>query len=405
MKLRSYAEAILQLFAQLRCCTVQEVSIPLLEAKGRILSQDIIARFDAPAFDNSAMDGYAVCGLEEKSWQLLDVVNAAGDKTSHLTLKPGQAVRIFTGAAIPQGTEAIIIQENAIVENQCLTTEETVKPKQNIRFQAEEYAANDVLIKAGQVLNPAMIAVAASQGLTHLQCYRQLKVSVFSTGNELRPVGEVLQENQIYDSNRMMLLSLLEEQQYFQRHDGGILPDDLTIIRQQLQQAAQQNDVVVISGGASVGDKDFTRQALEELGEIHFWRVAIKPGKPFAWGKIGETVVFLLPGNPVASWVTYLILALPALRRLAGFPPSEILVKSVDAIAQFNSGKAIMRQQYLRGTVSYQDGRLFAHTLPNQGSAMLAGCADANALIIIPPQTVITTGQTVQVLLLEHFRG
>lgn len=374
-------------------------NVSLLEAHQRILAENIIAQQDAPLFDNSAMDGYAICGLNDKKWMLIDSI-AAGEETHHLTLKPGTAVRILTGAAIPKGTDAVIAQEDISIEKDQISCSDNVQHHQHIRFQAEEYAAGDILFNANQRLNAAAIGVAASQGLTDLKCYQKLKISVFSSGNELQSVGEKLKENQIYDSNLNMLVSCLDKKNYLLQHTG-ILPDQPDIILDQLKTAASESDVVIISGGASVGDKDYTKAALENLGEIQHWKLAIKPGKPFAWGTIEKTMVFLLPGNPVASWVTFHILVKPALHKLAGVQSSQIYPNFVQAIAQFELNTLQSRQQFLRGTLRHENGKIYANINKNQGSAMLSTCAMSNAFIIIPANSNVKKGQVIQTIYLS----
>jgi len=397
MSLMAYDIALANLMQQLPEASEVE-NVAILEAHGRILAADLIAQADAPRFDNSAMDGYAICGLAAQQWQLSDSV-AAGAATQHIHLSVGQAVRILTGAAIPQGTEAVIAQEDVSLSADQISHPLPVKAKQHIRFQAEEYAKGAVLFKANQQLNAAAIAIAASQGMTHISCYKKLKITVFSSGNELQAVGAVLKENQIYDSNLYMLLSCLDKK-YFAVENGGILIDQIEQITEQLKAAAQASDVVIISGGASVGDKDLTKAALETLGEIKHWKLAIKPGKPFAWGEIQQAKIFLLPGNPVASWVTQHILVEPALNKLAGIQHGHSLVRVVQAQAQFDIAKAQSRQQFLRGNIYQENAQLHADIHTHQGSAMLANCALSNAFIIIPAHETVQKGQFIQAIYL-----
>lgn len=372
--------------------------VALQQAHGRILAQDIIAEADAPRFDNSAMDGYAICGLDQKTWKLKDYI-AAGEATQHLHLQPGEAVRILTGAAVPQGTDAVIAQEDIQREADDIYHAAVVKAKQHIRFQAEEFRAGAVLFQANQVINAAVIAIAASQGMAQISCYQKLKITVFSSGNELQPVGAILAENQIYDSNLYMLLSCLDKKYYCVR-DGGILSDDVEVITEKLKAAATESDVVLISGGASVGDKDLTKNCLAQLGEIKHWKLAIKPGKPFAWGEINQTTVFLLPGNPVASWVTFSILVEPALHKLAGIEQKRVYPTVIQVQAEFELNRKQDRQQFLRGTVHQEYGQIYANIHQHQGSHMLANCAVSNALIIIPAQATVQKGQHIQAIYL-----
>lgn len=399
MSLMPYDQALETLTQQLiKNENVEKVA--LLQSKGRILAEPIVALLDAPSFDNSAMDGYAVCGVHLQSWQLVDYI-AAGDSTQNVRLTVGQAVRIFTGSALPQGVEAVIPQEDITVTQQTIHSAVPVSAKQHIRFQAEEFSQGDVLVEKDQPLSATHIGIAATQGMTELLCYTVVKVAVFSSGNELQPLGNVLKENQIYDSNRVMLMALLDQQSYFQVEDAGLLPDQQNVIEERLAQVAQENDVILISGGASVGDKDYTKQAIENIGQIEHWKLAIKPGKPFAWGNIAQTKVFVLPGNPVACWVTYLILTLPALKILAGIQEQQALPKKVIAQAQFDIPKKQSRLQFLRGNVAVNSGQLQAHIHSLQSSSMLANCGLSNALIMIPQNEIVSFGQDVQIIYLD----
>ena len=399
MALIPYKEALSRLMNDVVCRNETE-NVSLSALTGRILAQDVCAQFDAPRFDNSAMDGYAVCGLQQQNWLLTDSI-AAGDATHGLQLHTGQAMRILTGAAIPAGTEAVIAQEDVNVLDGLLVCDRPLKSGQHIRRLAEEYAAGEVLLPAQMRLNAAAVGVIASQGLQQVACFRRIRITVLSSGNELQIPGCELKENQIYDSNRAMLLATLSDA-CFEVSDGGLLADDLPSSTDSLQAAARHNDVVLVSGGASVGDKDHTKEALAALGEIQHWKLAIKPGKPFGWGKVGNTQVFLLPGNPVASWVTFLALVQPAVRLMAGWTKQQAEPRTVSAVAEFDLPKPQNRQQFLRGSLQALTGRLSAHIHPQQGSAMLGVCAHSNALIVVPADTAVVRGDAVAVMYLSE---
>lgn len=400
MSLIPYAQAFEKLIQQLNSQNQTEC-VAIENAQGRVLAKSVEAQFDSPLFDNSAMDGYAICGIEQESWELIDYV-AAGDSTQHIHLKAGQAVRIFTGSAIPKGTDAVIAQEDVNIQNQTIVSLQTIKIHQHIRFKAEEFTRNDILVEKNQIITATHIGVFASQGFTEVLCYRPLKVTVFSSGNELQSLGTALLENQIYDSNRFMLLGLLKHHAFIQYLDGGVLPDDELMIKAQLSHAEKYSDVILISGGASVGDKDYTKQVLEQLGEVQHWKLAIKPGKPFAWGKINKAKVFVIPGNPVACWVTYFILVLPALKILAGIQPCLVLPKKIHAKAQFEIYKAQSRLQFLRGNVAVVEGQAQASIHALQSSAMLANCANSNALVIVPEHETVKHGQMIELIYLNE---
>lgn len=400
MSLISYNKAFKKLLEQLTFNAKTEC-VSIENAQGRILAQPIVAQFNSPIFDNSAMDGYAICGIEKVSWTLVDYI-AAGDSTQHLNLQKGQAVRIFTGSAIPNGADAVIPQENVHLLDHLIESVEPIRINQHIRFKAEEFSKDDLLIEKNQIINATHLGIIASQGLTEVLCYMPLKVIVFSSGNELQTVGKILQENQIYDSNRVILLELLKKHPFIQYKDGGVLADDPTLIESQFILADKENDVILISGGASVGDKDYTKSTLDKLGEVQHWKLAIKPGKPFAWGKIDNSKVFVIPGNPVACWVTYLILVLPALKVLSGMQQSLVSPKKIQAKAQFEIKKTQSRLQFLRGNLEIKNAEAQASIHILQSSSMLANCAHSNALVMIPENEAVKFGQMIELLYLDE---
>lgn len=384
-----YNQALIQLLQQLSPIT-QIKQLPLLEANNHILAEDLKIQYDAPLFTNSAMDGYAIAGNECKSWHITGRLTA-GNNAQTMSLQEGEAIRIFTGAPTPQGCTAIIIQEKSIITDNILTTTETIKNKQNIRFQAEELKRGGILLKAGQRLTPPLLALAASQGYDTIPVFSALNISVFSTGNELLPPSQKLQIGKIYDANRFLLISWLSGLGH-QVNDGGILPDDRIATEQALKNAASHCDVIITSGGVSMGEEDHLKTALNRLGHIILWKLAIKPGKPFAWGQIATTKVFMLPGNPVSSLVTFHQLTLPALRVLSGESISDAMPKTIQAKACFSINNIRNRREFLRVNLKIMGADSNAWLLNNQGSAMLATFAQANALAEIPPNTVIHKG-------------
>lgn len=366
--------------------------VPLDQAVGRILAQPFIATADSPAFDNSAMDGYAICGLDCSKWQLSGTA-AAGD-SQQLTLRYGQAVRIYTGAAIPANTEAVIIQENISVNGNILSSTRIPVIGDNIRLRGEELPKGATLLQKGFLLNAQAIGLAASQGAIELPVYQKLRVTVFTTGDELVSSKTQLQQHQIYDSNRPMLLTSLQEHAFIEIFDGGILPDKVNIITDTLAKAATNSHSIIISGGASVGDRDLVKAALQQLGTIEHWKLAIKPGKPFGWGTIQQCRVMLLPGNPVASFVTFKLLGLPALQTAAGRHILKALPECYQAKAAFSiAPNQQKRRQFLRGTLRFTNNGPEVSPLAKQGSHMLSGCVDAQVLIDVPAQTDIQPGQ------------
>lgn len=375
-----------------------EEQVTLESLDRRVLARDVLVRHDVPAFDNSAMDGYAICGNECPQWELVHRI-AAGDAGGELRLRHGQAARIFTGAPIPEGTTAVLMQERVLRDetSQSISLDPAVAdargiaPGLNIRRRAEELQSGAVLLPRGHRLAPAATGLLAGQGYTHAPCVAQLRVTVFSSGNELVEPGEPLAPGKIYDSNRHMLIAMLREEG-FSVNDGGNLPDRLGPTRDALAQAAAHSDVIVCSGGVSVGEEDHLKTALVEVGELTQWRLLIKPGKPFTWGRIGACRVFLLPGNPVSSLVTFRQLALPAMLRLAGLEPDEARPWKLHARADFTRGKAEPRREFLRVSLHAGPDGCLARPLQQQGSAMLSAAAFADALAEIPPGALVEPG-------------
>lgn len=389
--MRDYDEALTELLAQSAAIAATEQQ-SLANAAGRILAEDLIVQYDSPMFDNSAMDGYAVNDITATSWQLVGQV-AAGDDASAVTLQPGQAVRIFTGAGIPNNTDAVVIQENTTVTDKTLFATQAIKAGANIRRQGEELTKGQTLVTKQTLLSPAVVGLIASQGISTVSCFKPLTVTLFSTGDELTPPDQPLQANRIYDANRPMLSTLLKQHAYLHVVDGGMLPDNVEAIRDKMQRAAATSDIILSSGGASVGDKDYVKEVLTEIGHLEHWKLAIKPGKPFAWGNIDACRVFLLPGNPVSSFVTFWIMALPAIKHLSGLTGQSSRPVVWQAQADFTIASTQNRREFLRGKAATTTSGLLAQRLSGQGSHMLSGCAFADILIEVPADTPVKHGQ------------
>lgn len=396
-----YYQALQELLGRLSSVS-QTDQKDLLQATNLILAEDVVVQYNAPQFDNSAMDGYALGGdiNGREQWQIVERI-AAGDSAEAIHLSTGQAARIFTGAPIPQGTTAVVQQELTTVDNGTLKVTEPVKEGANIRRCGEELTKGELLLPAKQKLNPAAIALLASQGYSQVKVYKPLTIYVFSTGNELIEPVKSLSAGKIYDANRYLLLSWLQQSPHY-IIDGGILPDNQQQTEQALAKATEQADVIITSGGVSVGEEDHVRAAIMKLGELVFWKLAIKPGKPFAWGHIKHTTVFMLPGNPVSSLVTFQQLTIPALKVIAGEPVETAMVKPTMAKTKFAVSKIQPRREFLRiGLTSNKTG-LWAEKLPNQGSAMLATCITADALAEIPANSALSENDLVKVFPLDY---
>lgn len=383
-------------------CRLKTVTLPLAQAANRVLAQSLHAKYPSPMFDNSAMDGYAVCDAEGslREFRITDRIQAG--ETAENPLAQGEAVRIFTGAPLPPNTTAVVMQEQTESDGDRLRVNADIHAGQNMRLKAEEIEIGQKLLAQGSLLNMAALGLAASQGYAELSVYQPLKVQVFSTGNELVEPGQTLSDGQIYDANRYQLLAWLQ-QLGLQVSDGGILPDDLAQTEAALAAAAEQFDVVITSGGASVGEADYLKQAIEHIGSLAMHTLAIKPGKPFAWGHIGKCKIFILPGNPVATFATSNMLLLPVLNKLAGKQAKHWHLPKITAEAAFQTKKAIKRREFLRVVLENgETGETVVKLLPNQGSAMLGTCTAADALCEVPPGQTVSEGDCVSVYLLPH---
>lgn len=392
-----FYDAHTQILAKLNTPTKNE-TVPLLQAHNCILATDLLVQIDAPLFDNSAMDGFAICDATGKLTEFTVVSRiAAGDDAETLVLKDGEAARIFTGAPVPKGATAIVAQEDTQLQNETsLILNIAPKPKQHIRYLGEELKAGNQLLPKGTKLLPAHLGLIASQGLSQVPIYKKLTAIVFSTGNELVNPEKLLATGKIYDANRYQLLSWLTHMGIIVQ-DGGILADDPTLIQTVLKQASQQFDVIITSGGASVGDADYLKSTVQNLGELIAYKLAIKPGKPFAWGTVGSAHVFMLPGNPVATFVTCHLLLQSALKKLMGDLKTD--APYFYAQANFNQTKTNERREFLRATLSGdgETNQTWVNILSNQGSGMLSACAEADVLVEVPPRSTVTQGQNVKV--------
>lgn len=395
-------EVALAALLEQHTCRLKTVTLPLAQAANRILAQSLHAKYPSPMFDNSAMDGYAVCDNEGslREFRITDRIQAG--ETAVNPLAEGEAVRIFTGAPLPPNTTAVVMQEQTETDGKRLLVNTDIQAGQNMRLKAEEIEVGQELLAQGTVLNMAALGLAASQGYAELNVYEPLKVQVFSTGNELVEPAQALSDGQIYDANRYQLLAWLQ-QLGLQVSDGGILPDDLAQTEAALAVAAEQFDVVITSGGASVGEADYLKQAIERIGSLTMHTLAIKPGKPFAWGHIGECKIFILPGNPVATFATSNMLLLPVLNKLAGKQAKHWHLPKVTAKAAFQTQKAIKRREFLRVVLENGEaGETVVKLLPNQGSAMLSTCTAADALCEVPAGQTVNEGDGVSVYVLPN---
>ena len=384
--------------------------LPLLEAHGKILAADVFADRDAPPFANSAVDGYAVRsndtrGASSANPAPLKVTGhiAAGDAPSVVSLAPGTARRIMTGAPVPPKADAVVmIEDTRTPDAGSVLVLEAAQAGQHIRAAGEMYRAGQKVLTAGTLLRAAEIGLLAAFGQAEVETYRPARVAVFSTGDELIDIHESIAPGKIRDSNRYLLAALVREAGA-ELHSSIHLPDNLDATVHALQQAAQSDaDVIVTAGGVSVGDHDFIKPALERLGTLDLWRVAMKPGKPLAFGRIGETLFFGLPGNPVSAYVTFELFARPALWQMMGRPASALARRAVQSTLTETVSHKAGRREYVRAITTTDGIRFQSRLTGTQESNILSSVMHANSLLIVPEEADdLAAGTIVTALLLD----
>ncbi len=378
--------------------------VPLLQALGRVLAATVVSPMDVPAFANSAMDGYAVCphDASQSPWQLTVTQRIAAGSSGN-ALKPGQAARIFTGAPVPPGTYAVLPQEDVSAEQDQITVSKAVGKHLWVRDRGEDIASGTVIIAAGKRLKPADLALAASVGITHVSAFEPLKVAILLTGDELVEPGTPLQPGQIYNSNRYWLQALLT-QIGCDVIDPGIVRDTPEQTRVALKRASEQADLIITCGGVSVGEEDHVRAAVESMGRIDLWQIAMKPGKPLAYGQANGADFIGLPGNPVSAFVTFVLMGLPFLQIRMGLTPTPLAARNM--VADFEWLKPDRRREFIRVRQHQRtDGQWVLQRWPNQGSGVMSSVAWADGFVDIAPGAVIEPGQTVPYLALSDLLG
>ena len=382
-----------------RVTAVREVeTVALNEADGRILASDISAPLPLPPFTNSAVDGYAVRGRDlpqqaEAAFAVTGRVQAGA--SAGAALEPGQAMRIFTGAPMPDGADTVFMQEDVrIDEAGRVVLPAGLKPGANVRPAGEDIPAGHSALKAGQRLRPQDVALAAAFGLTHVEVRRRIRVAVFSTGDELVSPGSPRQPAQLFNSNRFMLMAMLARLGC-EVSDLGILRDDRASLAQGLKKVAGSHDLILTTGGVSTGEEDHVKAAVESVGTLVLWRMAIKPGRPVAMGIIGGTPFIGLPGNPVASFVTFVHVVRPTVLALAGATQQNLVPMPVRAAFAYR--KKIARREYVRVTLrKAPDGALEVTKFPREGAGLLSSLVDTDGLVELGEEiTQVQPGQTV----------
>ena len=428
------ADEVLRFLSKL-VAPVQDIgSVPLFDALGRVLAADVVSPFDVPPHDNSAMDGYAFDGQQISDGPLtLQVMGTAFAGKAWLgSVAPGQCVKIMTGAIMPMGLDTVVPQEFVSMNDNVITIPpKLLKTGDNRRHRGEDLMQGKPALLKGEQLTPARLGLAASLGLETVPCYRHLKVAYFSTGDEILSLGEPPREGAVYDSNRFTVFGLLSRLGC-KVIDMGVVRDDPKALETAFAEAAAQADAVITSGGVSVGEADHTKAMMKKLGDVAFWRIAMRPGRPMAVGRIQKPVLepisvdksdsrtlntgatcyennsnsngcilFGLPGNPVAVMVTFLAFVRPALLQMMGANPEpQPLLK---ARSQEAMRKKPGRTEYQRGWVSTAaDGTLQVKTTGNQGSGVLSSMAQANGLIVLNhAKGDVIVGDTIDVLMFD----
>jgi molybdopterin molybdotransferase len=376
-------------------------TLTLAESLGRVLAEDITSPSNVPNYNNSAMDGYALKATDVSASRLMVIGTAFAGKGFEGTVADGQCVRIMTGGAIPKGADTVVVQEKTVVDGEFINIIEAPKPHANVRYAGEDLKLGQTVLATGHLMRPADLGLIASLGIAEVRAYRKLKVAFFSTGDELVSVGQPLQTGQVYDSNRYTLFGMLTKLGV-EVMDMGAIADDPILLENTLLSAATQADVVITSGGVSVGEADYMKLLLAKHGQVMFWKVAMKPGRPLAYGKVGSAHYFGLPGNPVAVMVTFYQFVRDALLRLMGqSSPVPLPMFSVQCT------QAIKK---MTGRTEFQRGILFADTDGSwrvkptgaQGSALLSSMSLANCFIVLD-ETVgnLEAGAMVQVQVLD----
>jgi molybdopterin molybdotransferase len=381
---------LLQRAGRQRTPAIEEVA--LADALGRVLAEDVISTIDVPPQANSAMDGYALNTADLQGDMTFVVSQRIPAGSRPTTLQPGTIARIFTGAVIPSGANAVVMQEDCLLladgRVKILTS---VCEQENIRPQGQDVQTGQLILQQGDKLSAAAIGLLATIGQASIRVYCRLKVAFFSTGDELVEAGQPLEVGQIYNSNRALVNALLQQMNFI-AIDGGVIADNLPATLTAFQRAAQQADVIISTGGVSVGEEDHVKAALMQCGALDLWKIALKPGKPLAFGHVGDVPFLGLPGNPQSVWVTFLILARQFLLSYQG-QRSHLISNAVPIAADFAVSRAQKRREYLRVRVVATAQGLVLQRHANQSSGVLSSAVWADGFAIVEIDQTIAKGE------------
>ena len=377
---------------------VETETVATMQALGRVLATDIMSPANVPNHNNSAMDGFAFKFSE--GIKIIKVIGTAfAGQPFAGSVKAGECVKIMTGAVIPAGADTVVMQERIAVKSDRITLLDEPKLGANVRFAGEDLKIGQTVLAKGSMLKPADLGLIASLGVGEVSVFRPLKVAFFSTGDELVSVGKKLAEGQFYDSNRYTLFGMLSRLGLLVS-DLGVVPDQPDLLEKTLLKAATENDVVITSGGVSVGEADFMKGLLAKHGQVLFWKINMKPGRPLAYGKVNDAHYFGLPGNPVSAMVTFYQFVREALICLMGSAPKPFPMFQVECVEAIK--KATGRTEFQRGILFESNGAWKVKPLPNQGSGVLSSMSAANCFIVLDDKTGnCEAGKIVNVQLLE----
>jgi molybdopterin molybdotransferase len=377
-------------------------AVKVRDALGRILAQEIVPAINVPAHDNTAMDGYAVrfSDLGAADTRLEELGTALAGRPFKGAVKPGQCVRVMTGAVMPEGTDTVVIQEIVKTDGKTVVVPPGQKAKQNVRYAGEDLKVGVPVLQPGAWIRPAELGLIASLGIPEVKVKRKLRVAYFATGDELASIGEALKEGEVYDSNRYTLHGMLARLG-LELIDMGVVRDDPAALKKAFQKAAAAADAVITTGGVSVGEADFVKQLMAELGEVLFWKIAMRPGRPMAFGKIGHAFLFGLPGNPVAVMVTFYQFVRDALLHLAG-RTDDFAIPLLRVTASEKIRKVPGRTEYQRGILYREKDDWRVRVTGQQGSGVLRSMSEANCFIVLEHERgAVAAGEMVQVQLME----